>query len=175
MSTKFRQHMKKILEQIGLTEKEANIYLIGLSSMRPTAQFFSKKCNIKRSSVYDIIGSLTQKGLVTKCIEGKTTYFRMLPPEELIDYLERNKREYNNSIEEKKHMLREHLVELQSFKNIHTTKPKVRFFEGELGMREAYEDTLNSHDEILAFANVEVIHNTLPYFFPEYYKRRKNK
>ena len=49
-------------------------------------------------------------------------------------------------------------------------------FEGEKGMREAYEDTLDSKEIILAYANVETMHKGLPNFFPEYYARRaKNK
>ena len=54
-------------------------------------------------------------------------------------------------------------------------RPQVRFFEGEKGMREAYEDTLSSKGEILAYANVETMHKGLPDFFPEYYKRRAGK
>ena len=39
-------------------------------------------------------------------------------------------------------------------------------------MRQAYEDTLTSSEPILAYANVEDMHNGLPDFFPEYYQRR---
>ena len=36
----------------------------------------------------------------------------------------------------------------------------------------SYEDTLSSSESIRAYANVETMHEGLPYFFPEYYKRR---
>lgn len=39
-------------------------------------------------------------------------------------------------------------------------------------MREAYEDTLTTNDVILAYANVETMHEGLPYIFPDYYRRR---
>jgi len=42
-------------------------------------------------------------------------------------------------------------------------------------MREAYEDTLTSKEIILAYANAATMHETLPNFFPEYYKRRAEK
>lgn len=174
MSTKT---MKNILTKLWLTEKETEVYLLGLSSIRPTAQFLSKKTGIKRSSIYDVIDSLSRKGLITKCIEWKHTYFQVFPPEELLSYLDRNKREIEKDIEQKKYLLREHLVELKSLQNIHTTKPQVRFYEGDMGMREAYEDTLSTTapEWIRAFANVDTIHPALPNFFPEYYLRRKNK
>lgn len=42
-------------------------------------------------------------------------------------------------------------------------------------MREAYEDTFNAREMILAYANVQTMHEGLPNFFPEYYKRRAQK
>ncbi len=175
MSIIFRQIMKKLLQTIGLSEREAEVYLIGLSSIKPTAQFLAKKTGIKRSSIYDIVGSLSQKWLISKCMEWKSSYFRVASPEELLAYLDRNRREVENDIDQKKHVLKQHLVELQSLQNIRTTKPQVRFFEWDLGMREAYEDTLRCKEKkIAAFANVETMHGALPNFFPEYYMRRKN-
>jgi sugar-specific transcriptional regulator TrmB len=53
--------MKNLLTKVGLSEKEAEVYLIGLSSIKPTAQYFAKKTGIKRSSIYDILNSLSQK------------------------------------------------------------------------------------------------------------------
>jgi len=167
--------MKNLLTKIGLSEKEAEVYLIGLSSIKPTAQFLAKKTGIKRSSIYDILNSLSQKWLISKCMEWKSSYFRVASPEELLAYLDRDKREIEKDIEQKKYFLKQHLVELQSLQNIRTTKPQVRFFEGDLGMREAYEDTLRcTEKKISAFANVETMHGALPNFFPEYYIRRKN-
>jgi len=39
-------------------------------------------------------------------------------------------------------------------------------------MREAYEDTITTKGMIFAYANVQTVHEGLPNFFPEYYKRR---
>jgi len=54
-------------------------------------------------------------------------------------------------------------------------RPKVMFYEGKEGLQKVYEDTLTSHEEILAYASVEDIQPTLPHYFPEYYKRRAKK
>jgi hypothetical protein len=51
----------------------------------------------------------------------------------------------------------------------------VRFFEGEQGLIEVYEDTLTSHETIRAYATVDDMHRTLPNYFPEYYHRRAGK
>jgi hypothetical protein len=86
---------------------------------------------------------------------------------------DREQEEKNKEIEKQKNKVQELLPQLVSLQNIYgATKPKVQFFEGEKGMREAYEDTLKSKEIILAYANVETMHKGLPNFFPEYYKRR---
>ena len=54
-------------------------------------------------------------------------------------------------------------------------RPKVRFYEGTEGLQHVYEDTLSSHEEILAYASVADIQPTLPHYFPLYYKRRAKK
>lgn len=91
--------------------------------------------------------------------------------------MDRNKQEYEKDIEVKKRILQQHIVELKSLQNVYTTKPQVRFYEGDLGMREAYENTLTtkSPEGIRAFANIDTMHAALPNFFPEYYLRRKEK
>ncbi len=42
-------------------------------------------------------------------------------------------------------------------------------------MREAYEDTLTADGMLLGYSNIQTIHEGLPNFFPEYYKRRVEK
>lgn len=87
-------------------------------------------------------------------------------------YLEHEKEERIHEIEKQQEVAKSLLPELLSLQQTFLTKPKIQFFEGEKGMREAYEDTLTAKDGILAYANVETMHEGLPNFFPEYYKRR---
>ena len=166
--------MNKILEDIWFTKKEAIIYLAWIWLYNPTAISLSKKTGINRTTLYGIIEWLKQKWLISKWIIKNNTFFKFLPPEEIIHYLDRNKREINNDIEKKKNIIENNLSALRSIKNSYITKPKVVFYEWKKAMREAYEDTLSSSDDIKAYANVETVHEALPDFFPEYYIRRKN-
>ncbi len=86
--------------------------------------------------------------------------------------MDREAEEAHKAIQQKKRQIQEILPELVSLINPRSTKPKVTFFEGEKGIREAYEDTLTSKGEILGYANVQAMHEGLPNFFPEYHKRR---
>lgn len=165
-----------LLEQLNFSGKESQVYLALLEIGSGKAQEISRKTGLNRTTVYDICDVLLQRGLISKYKKGAGTYFNALEPEHLLTYLDREKEEQVKTIEKQKQKVSELLPQLVSLQNIFTNKPKVQFFEGEKGMREAYEDTLTSKETILAYANVETMHEALPNFFPEYYKRRvKNK
>jgi len=164
--------IKDLLNQLNFSEKESQVYLALLEIGSGKAKEISRKTSLNRTTVYDICDTLLQRGLVSKYKKGAGTYFNALEPKHLLTYLEREKEEQAKTIEKQKQRVAELLPQLISLQNIFTTKPKVQFFEGEKGMREAYEDTLTAKEIILAYANVETMHEGLPSFFPEYYKRR---
>lgn len=168
--------IKSLLKDLNFSEKEVAVYLalLELGSAKPLD--IAKKTDLNRTTVYDLLESLMGKGLISKYNKGKSAFFNALEPDRLLTYLDREKEEKEKVIERQKKKVSELLPELISLQNIYTSKPQVRFFEGEKGMREAYEDTLTSKGMILAYANVETMHEGLPNFFPEYFKRRaKNK
>jgi HTH-type transcriptional regulator, sugar sensing transcriptional regulator len=167
--------INSLLKQLNFSEKESRVYLALIELGSTKAAEIAKKTSLNRTSVYDLLEVLLQKGLASKYKKGSTTLFNALDPKQLLNYLEREKEETAKNIEKQKQKVSELLPQLISLQNIYTTKPKVQFFEGEKGMREAYEDTLTSREIILAYANVETMHEGLPNFFPEYYKRRAEK
>lgn len=165
--------IKKILQNINLTEKEITVYLTLINLDQSPVSKIAKWSNINRTTTYDILGLLMDKGIVSKIQKNSKTYFFALPPHKLTEYLEREKRDYIKKIELQQSKLDKVLPELIAMQNIHSVnKPKVKFYEGERGLREAYEDSLTSKRAILSYANAEEVHKALPNFFPEYYKRR---
>ncbi len=161
-----------VLKKIGFNEKESSVYiqLVRMGSL--SASTLSTKTGINRTTIYDIIEILGKKGLISSIQKNGVTYFKALDPRELVNYIEREKVEHVKELEKQQKIIKDILPALISLENPESTKPKVTFFEGEKGMRQAYEDTLTSSEEILAYANVEEMHKGLPNFFPEYYERR---
>lgn len=160
------------LKKIGFSEKEALVYTHLIRLGAQPASVIAEKAEINRTTTYDIIETLTKRGLIASIKKDGITYFKALDPKELINYLEREKVEHAKKLEKQQKEIKEILPALISLENPESTKPKVTFYEGEKGMRQAYEDTLTSSETILAYANVEDMHNGLPNFFPEYYQRR---
>ncbi len=163
------------LLKIGFNEKEAKVFLHLTRFGAQSATMIAEATKISRPNVYDIVKSLTKKGLVASLQRNGVTYFKAMDPKELVNYIEREKREKVKELEKHQATIENILPALISLENPASTKPKVAFHEGEKGMRQAYEDTLNSSEEILAYANVEEMHKGLPNFFPEYYKRRVDR
>lgn len=160
------------LRKIGFSEKEAQVYLQLIHLGAQSASVLSRHTGINRTTLYDVLESLKERGIVQSVKKKGTTLFTALHPEELLRFLEREKTEAVRKLEKQQEAVEAILPELISLEHADTDKPKITFFEGEKGMREAYEDTLNAEGEILAYANVADMHAGLPHFFPEYYKRR---
>ncbi|EKD63968.1 MAG: transcriptional regulator, TrmB [uncultured bacterium] len=160
------------LKKIGFSDKEAQVYIHLIQLGAQPVSVIASRASINRTTAYDIIESLIKKGLVSSTKKSGATYFKAMDPKQLISYLEREKVEHFKRLEKQQKEIEDVLPELVSLENPQSTKPKVSFYEGEKGMRQAYEDTLTSTEDILAYANVEEMHKALPDFFPEYYYRR---
>jgi sugar-specific transcriptional regulator TrmB len=76
------------LTRIGFTEYEAKVYLALLSSSPATGYQLSKKSGVPRSMVYEALGRLAVRGAVLETFEGRTTLYRPLPPDVLLDRYE---------------------------------------------------------------------------------------
>lgn len=163
---------QQVLEQLGLSKKEISVYSVLLELDSALVTDIAEKAGINRTSCYDILTSLSKRGLVSKIVKKKKIYFNADDPKKLISYLDREKEQEYNKIEKQKNLIKEVLPELSSLFKPRATKPKVELYEGEKGMREAYEDTLTADGIYYAYANFETMHEGLPNFFPDYYKRR---
>ena len=166
--------LETTLRDLNFTEKEIATYLGLLELGEARAGEIAKKADLNRTTMYDMLSSLMKKGLISKNIRGNQTYFEALEPKRLLSYIDREIENTTERLTKKKAEVEKLLPELISKQYKDSTRPKVQFYEDEKGMREAYEDTLTSKDPILAYANVETMHEALPNFFPKYYQRRSD-
>jgi len=162
--------LKKTLESLNFTEKEAQVYLALLELGKGTVSEISRKAGINRTTGYDILDTLVSKGLAAIFgKEPKQEYSAESP-----DSITKLATEKFNHAQAEFDVARE-LV--PSLKSLHNTigRPRVRFYEGTAGLKEVYEDTLTSTEPIRAYATVDDMHRALPNYFPDYYKRRAGK
>ncbi len=124
------------MQKIGLTEKEASVYLAALRLGKSPVQIIAKEAMVNRGTAYNIIESLTKKGLISSYQEGKKQYFFAESP----DQLELLFKQQLEEIEFNRNRLKELLPELKQMDNKEKDKPVVRYFEGKNGIRAMVED-----------------------------------
>jgi HTH-type transcriptional regulator, sugar sensing transcriptional regulator len=155
-----------ILDRLGMHEKKAQVYLACLEMGEATAYLIAKKVGLKRPTVYDIANQLMKEGLFHKSMRGNVKYFSPSDPEKLIKMLQ-----------EKEKDIRSIMPELQRLYNSPRQKPLIRYFEGNEGIVEMYEDSLRScrkGDEILAYVGEDILRH-LPSYVEDYIVRRVEK
>lgn len=122
--------LKKELQQIGLQEKEAQVYVASLELGQGTVQQIAIKAGLKRPTTYVIIEDLMNRGLISSFYEGKKQFFVAENPKHLMDLL----RHEIEEIEARKTHLSRILPQLQSLNNRHHDKPVVKYYEGKEGI-----------------------------------------
>lgn len=162
--------LKLNLQSFGFSEKEVDVYIALLELGKATVSKISLHAGINRTTGYDILGSLVSKKLVSVSGKEPKQEYSAEPPTAITEYLKRKILETESHIKRAEKLLPE-LTLLHTIEN----RPKIRFYEGAEGLQHVYEDTLTSSETIRAYASVEDVHNSLPNYFPGYYKRRAAK
>lgn len=134
------------LQQIGLNEKQAKIYLACLELGETTIKNIAKKAEVKRTTIYDFIDEMVNLGYIKLTAEGKKKKYIAASPEEL-----------QIIIKKRESLLIQIMPILSSMSNISGVKPKIWFYEGIEGLKEVYSDSLKYQGEILAIGGEDII------------------
>ncbi|MEK7063336.1 MAG: helix-turn-helix domain-containing protein [Patescibacteria group bacterium] len=158
------------LTSFGLSKNEAGVYMAILEIGRGTVAQISRRAGINRTTGYDILDRLSSDGLVR--ISGKEPKQEYVAesPERLHQLLSNKMRALEESMQKAKTFV----PQLTSIHKVES-RPTVKFYEGIEGLKEVYEDTLTSTEEIVAYARYEEMHAALGSYFPSYYERRAKK
>lgn len=164
-----------ILEKIGLTKSEINVYFalceLGTSSVGKIIL----KSKAPNSKIYLILQRLIEKGLVTSYERSNVKYYVAESPNRLLDYLEIKKQEIDSEkLELKK------LISVIKTKKSNQLENISKVFEGRRGIYSAYEDiieTLNGGEEMLYFSigDEDLSQRWVQTFFKEFAKKRVQK
>ncbi|KKQ04139.1 MAG: Transcriptional regulator, TrmB [Parcubacteria group bacterium GW2011_GWA2_36_24] len=164
------EQIKLNLQSFGFSEKEVIVYITLLELGKGTVRQISSKAGINRTTSYDILGSLSNKGLVSVSGKEPKSEYAVESPEMITVYLKKVAEQTAEHIKKSEDIIPE--LELLHAKQ---NRPKIRFYEGKEGLEKVYEDTLTSSEPIRAYATVDDMHKALPNYFPEYYRRRAGK
>ena len=111
------------LREYGLSEKEIGVYLELLPLGTVNIQEISKRLHYPRTTVYNTLNYLVNKGLVSKIIIKGVTNFTAIEPDKFLDKLE-----------EKKELLQKILPNLKDLQNNKKSSSNVQIYEGFKGV-----------------------------------------
>lgn len=136
-----------ILQKIGLTEKEAKVYLACLELGETTASEIATHTGVNRATTYAILEALKNNGLISSFEKGKKTYFVAESPEQLKSRLKIEE----ESLKGRLANLQKVFPLLQRLYEAKGERPHVRFFEGEEGVAAIRRDILRSRPKRIDF------------------------
>jgi sugar-specific transcriptional regulator TrmB len=128
--------IRDVLADIGIEGPTAIVYTALLREGEATARMIAHRTEIARTSVYDHLNLLRSKGLIVeRAVEG-ATLFDISDTRRLAVLLD----ERAESIAEHRRKLDEDMKSLLS--RARSVQPKIRFFEGEDGVKQLMKDLL---------------------------------
>jgi len=159
---------EKLLQEIGLTNSEINVYITLLKSGSIKVGELMKQLNLHRSRIYEAINRLTEKGLVSYIIKNNIKFFEATDPERLLSYIEEQKEKLN----EKESNIKKIIPELK--KQIPTSIPQAEahVFYGKEGFKTIRKDVLKQKQDLYLIGAIGKEDKNLQYFFPNFNKLR---
>ena len=159
------------LEDLGLSEKEARVYLASLSVGPAGFQKLAEQSGIKRVTTYVILESLINLGLMSQSTKGKKTVYIAEQPASLKRLLDKKEQ----AIRDQKLHFEELLPLLASLQNQSPDVPNVRFYEGVEGVRSIVSNFISQHrdqgiSKVYGISNIDQIYS----YFPEFREARGN-
>lgn len=143
--------LKTLLQKIGFSDKDAEVYLSCLELGTQPASVIAKKAGLKRPTTYLILEGLLKKGLVSEYTGSNVKYFTAVSPEYLLSFMDKQRRELSTYQKE----LEQFLPQLQSLSNPYTLSPKVRFYEGMAGVERVMNDTLTAKESLRCYSTMD--------------------
>lgn len=149
----------KLLENIGLTPKEVDVYLALINSGTTSIFNLMSKAKVSRKSIYEILQKLLDKGLVSYIIKDNKKQFTAVNPQRLVEL-----------VKEKEENIKAMLPELMKKYKETKTDTQVEVFLGTEGMKTITNNLLKTNTEFYVLANEGKIFNFLKYYMPQFQK-----
>lgn len=119
------------LQNYGLSEKEARVYLTVLELGTSIASTIARRAELNRATTYTLLEDLKRDGIVNEATKDGVKYYSVISPDVLLNQLEQKYESFKDKVPEL-------LALAQKFGN----KPKVQFFEGLEWMKKLYRQVV---------------------------------
>ena len=155
---------KNILSSLGLSQSQAQVYLAALELGQATMQELSRKSGVKRTSIYNFIDELKERGLIVEARKKKRRVYSATDPERLLEIEKTRMQELEKT-----------LPELKAIQNSSPKKPRVTFYEGLEDVLDVYTDQLKEKKTVYAFEDLEHMLGVMPKEWATWWPQERSK
>ncbi len=154
--------IQKVLENIGFSPNEIKVYITLNDYGSMKAGKAAKIAKIDRSSCYNALKSLTEKGLASYVMIGKVKWFQGTGPKRLLDY-----------VKEQEEDVKEILPELHARHKAAKIEGQVRLFKGIKGVKTIFLDIIRTGKDNFVFGSEGQFSERLPEFAMQFDRMKK--
>ena len=133
---------KSILRELGLTDKETDVYLTLLPLGKINLQEIAKRVELPRTTIYNTLNYLSVKGLVSRIIRAGVTYFEAVEPSKFLE-----------DLNQKKELLLSVLPELEGLKKEIKDSSSVEIYQGFKGVSTILNEVFKIKQEVFYFGS----------------------
>jgi sugar-specific transcriptional regulator TrmB len=163
----------KKLEKIGLTDKEALVYVSVLELGGAFPSKIAEYAGLNRSTTYKMLLNLSIRGLINEIEKKNKIFYQIDKPEKILRYTETKSRQFENSIEEVKKIL----PEIDGIYSAGQNRPKIKYLNGLDEILTVFDDMITQTKpyELVAFSNANELLEFLPRDFSKNFVKEKEK
>lgn len=160
-----------ILEYIGMTGTEFNVYKILLKNEKSLASAIIKKSGLHRATVYDVLNRLIEKGLASYILINKKKYYSGAEPQKLSEILH----EHKKNIEENEKKVSELVKELDNIRLTDKEKTHIAtIYEGKEGLKDIMQEILATKKDFYTIGGEDLrFQDILPIYTALWAKERE--
>lgn len=166
--------LNEIMLGFALSEREQKVFRRLLEGGPQAASALALRLEMARNTVRGTLDSLVRKGLVLITRRANTQIYSSERKEGLIKLLQQRRELLDEEISQQIKLLELHGSVLEPSTSA-AKRPRITFYDGFVGLKKVYEDTLSAKGSLRAWASFDANQEALPRYFPNYYKRRKRK
>lgn len=148
---------QNILVEFGLTPIEAKVYLALLKTGMSQAGRIAKEAQLNRTTTYDALSRLIDKGLVSYGMEANKKVFRPGNPSK-----------FKEILKEREHEIDDVLPRLNMLFGNVATKKAVTSYYGKKGVQSVFEDMVRHAKELFVIDAGAQFTQTLPLYLPHF-------
>src|SRR3989344_7283166 len=154
--------VERTLENVGFSPNEIKVYLTLNENGSTKAGRISKLAKIDRSSCYNALKLLQEKGLVSYVMIGQVKWFQVAGPKRILDYLKEQQKDVEEILPELNEKHKQKKIEGQ-----------VRLFNGLKGVRTVFLDMIRAGEDNYVFGSEGQFSERMPEFAMQFKRMKK--